>query len=241
MKKRTKLLLSACLVLLAVGIGCCAYLSDFYRADEQAVAAMADQSGAVCTEQSGNVTWFLPEVPIAGLIFYPGGKVEAAAYAPLLRECAERGILCALVQMPANLAVLDVNAADGLQQKYPELTDWYMAGHSLGGAMAAGYVADHAGDYAGLILLAAYSTEDLTETSLRVLTVCGTEDGVLDRNAYEENRSNLPADTVELLLQGGDHAQFGCYGTQEGDGTPTLSGEAQIRQTAEAITEFIKQ
>ena len=242
MKKRTRIILCVCLaVLLVIGIGSYAYVSDYYHADETALEAMAYLTDSVQVEQDGNVTWFVPEDPTAGLIFYPGGKVEHTAYAPLLRACAEQGILCALVRMPGNLAVLDANAADGLRQKHPEVTAWYMAGHSLGGAMAANYAAAHAEDFNGLILLAAYSTKDLTGTTLRVLSVYGSEDGVLNRESYEKNRSNLPADTTEVVLDGGCHAQFGSYGPQDGDGIPTISGEEQVRQTVEAIAAFVGQ
>ena len=240
MKKRARIILSVCLaLLLVIGIGGYAYVSDYYHADETALEAMAWQTGSVQAEQDGDVIWFVPEEPTAGLIFYPGGKVEHTAYAPLLHACAEQGILCALVQMPGNLAVLDANAADGLQQEHPEITTWYIAGHSLGGAMAANYAAAHAEDFDGLILLAAYSTKDLTGTPLRVLSVYGSEDGVMNRESYEKNRANLPADTTEVVLDGGCHAQFGSYGPQDGDGVPTISGEEQVRQTTEAITAFI--
>ena len=242
MKKRTRIILSVCLaVLVLFGIGGYAYVSDYYHADEIALEAMAYQTDSVQTEQDGNVTWFVPENSTTGLIFYPGGKVEHTAYAPLMRACAEQGILCALVQMPGNLAVLDANAADGLQQEHPEVTTWYIAGHSLGGAMASNYAAAHLEDFDGLILLAAYSTKDLTQTTLRVLSVYGSEDGVMNRESYEKNWSNLPADTTEVILDGGCHAQFGSYGPQDGDGIPTISGEEQIRQTAEAITAFVGQ
>ena len=242
MKKRTRIILSVCLAILFVfGVGGYAYVSDYYHADETALEAMAYQTDSVQVEQDGNVIWFVPEDPTAGLIFYPGGKVEHTAYAPLLRACAEQGILCALVRMPGNLAVLDANAADGLQEEYPEVTAWYMAGHSLGGAMAANYAAAHAEDFNGLILLAAYSTKDLTGTTLRVLSVYGSEDGVLNRESYEKNRANLPADTTEVILDGGCHAQFGSYGPQDGDGIPSISGEEQVRQTAEAIAAFAGQ
>ena len=107
--------------------------------------------------------------------------------------------------------------------------------------MAAGYAAAHEKDFDGLILLAAYSTKDLTGTTLRVLSVYGSEDGVMNRESYEKNRANLPADTTEVILDGGSHAQFGSYGPQDGDGIPTISGEEQVRQTAEVITSFIKQ
>lgn len=202
------------------------------------MAAIAYQAGEVQIQEDGNVTWFVPQEPTAGLIFYPGGKVEHTAYAPLLRACAEKGILCALVRMPGNLAVLDANAADGLPKKHSEITIWYIAGHSLGGAMAANYAAAHSDDYSGLILLAAYSTKDLTQTSLRVLSVYGSEDGVMNRETYKKNWANLPADTTEVILEGGCHAQFGSYGLQDGDGIPTISREEQIRQTAEAIAAF---
>lgn len=242
MKKRTRIILSVCLaLLLVIGIGGYAYVSDYYHADETALEAMAYQTDSVQVEQDRDVIWFAPENSTAGLIFYPGGKVEYTAYAPLLRACAENGILCALVRMPGNLAVLDANAADGLQQEHPEVTTWYMAGHSLGGAMAAGYAAAHEKDFDGLILLAAYSTKDLTGTPLRVLSVYGSEDGVMNRESYEKNRANLPADTTEVVLDGGCHAQFGSYGPQDGDGIPTISGEEQIWQTVEAIAAFVSQ
>ena len=173
--------------------------------------------------------------PAAGLIFYPGGKVQAEAYAPLMEACAERGILCVLMRMPGNLAVLDPNAADGIAAEYPEVTDWYLGGHSLGGAMAASCAAKHAEDYAGLVLLAAYSTEDLRGSGLRVLSVVGTEDGVLNREKYEQCRENLPADARELVIEGGCHAYFGCYGAQRGDGTATIGNREQIERTADAI------
>ncbi len=239
MKKRTKIILSICLVLLlTVGIGGFAYVSDYCHADAQAAAAMTADTGTVHTEQSDSVTWFVPDEPAAGLIFYPGGKVECSAYAPLMLACAQRGILCALVQMPCNLAVLDMNAADGLREEHPEITDWYIGGHSLGGAMAANYAASHPQELDGLVLLAAYSTKDLTQTQLRVLSVYGTQDGVMDRESYEEYKSNLPVGMTELVIEGGCHAQFGCYGTQDGDGVPEISGGEQIRLTADAIAAF---
>ena len=200
---------------------------------------MESEQQAVQVSQVENRIVFQPEAPQAGLIFYPGGKVEAEAYAPLLEACAERGILCVLLRMPGNLAVLDRNAADGVAADYPEVTDWYIGGHSLGGAMAAGYAAKHTEALAGLVLLGAYSTADLTDSGLRVLSIYGSEDGVLNREKYDSNHANLPADAAELVIQGGCHAGFGSYGPQDGDGTPTISGEEQIARTADAIAAML--
>lgn len=238
-KKKRNLLIACSAFVLAIVIASAAYVSDYYHADETAEAALASDEADIEIKEESGVLWFVPEHPTAGIIFYPGGKVEYTAYAPLMRECTRKSILCALVQMPGNLAVLDSNAADGLQERYPEITSWYMAGHSLGGSMAASYIADNADDFDGLILLAAYSTKDISDTSLKVLSIYGSEDGVLNRDSYEENRSNLPADTTELVIEGGCHAQFGSYGAQDGDGTPSISGEEQIRQTVDAIMQFV--
>ncbi|MBQ3601265.1 MAG: alpha/beta hydrolase, partial [Lachnospiraceae bacterium] len=112
-------------------------------------------------------------------MFYPGGKVEYTAYLPLMNSLAEEGILCVLLKMPFNLAVLDMNAADGIQEQFPEIENWYIGGHSLGGAMAASYLETHANDYQGLILLGSYSTADLSTTELEVLSIYGSEDTVL--------------------------------------------------------------
>lgn len=107
--------------------------------------------------------------------------------------------------------------------------------------MAANYAAVHSEDYDRLILLAAYSTKNLTQTSLRVFSIYGSEDGVLNRRSYEKNRTNLPDDTTEVILNGGCHAQFGSYGPQGGDGIPTISDEEQIRRTTDAIAAFAVQ
>lgn len=228
-------------VILAFLIGCGLYIHDYYRADDDALAVLEQNNPAVTiTNNTNQQIVFAPEEPIAGIIFYPGGKVQYEAYAPLMEALAEKNILCVLVHMPGNLAVFDVNAADGIIENYPSISQWYIGGHSLGGSMAASYAAGHSGEYNGLILLAAYSTSDLTETSLSVLSVYGTEDGVLNRDSYEKYAPNLPADTTELIIQGGCHSYFGSYGTQKGDGIPSITREEQISQTAEAILELVQ-
>ena len=229
-KRRGLLLLVILAAVLAVGV----YVNDYYPAGPGALAAL-ESDETVTVERNDDAVVFRPAEPQAGLIFYPGGKVEHTAYAPLLRQLAERGVLCVLPEMPLRLAVLDADAAADIPEQFPQVEDWYLGGHSLGGAMAAGYAADHAEHYEGLLLLAAYSTKDLSDTELRVLSLYGSEDGVLDWENYEKYRSNLPADAVEQVIDGGCHACFGSYGPQKGDGVPTITEEQQLRITAEAI------
>lgn len=215
-----------------------AYANDYYHATEEVQECFRETSSvSVTVLDNGNIV-FEPEEATQGFIFYPGGKVEYTAYAPLLEALAKQGILSVLVQMPLNLAVLDQNAADGIQKQFEDIDTWYIGGHSLGGAMAASYVSKHTKDFDGLILLAAYSTADLSESGLKVLTVYGSEDGVLNREKLEKYENNLPTDAKTIVIEGGCHAYFGYYGEQKGDKTPSISREEQILETVEAILEL---
>ena len=141
-----------------------------------------------------------------------------------------------LVRMPARLAFFGSNKADEALQETADYANVYIGGHSLGGAMAANYAAEHAESLDGVILLAAYSTKPLPD-SLPVLSVYGTEDGVLNRANYEKNLANVP-NLQEVVIEGGNHAQFGSYGEQRGDGEASIDPGMQWNETAEAILEF---
>ncbi len=240
--KRNRWIIAASVFLaLAVIAGACAiYVGDYYHAYEGAIAAFSDEEKiAVSTQKNGTVV-FEPHDATIGLIFYPGGKVDHNAYQLLMAALAREGVLCVLVEMPFRLAVLDINAADGIREQYPEIKEWYIGGHSLGGSMAASYLADHTDDYEGLILLGSYATADLSDTDLDVLSIYGSEDRVLNREKYETNKINLPDDFTEVVIDGGCHSYFGVYGAQDGDGTPTISNGEQIRKTAEEIVKMIE-
>ena len=237
MKKHKKLIVSLSAlvtVLLAVLIGCVVYVNDYYRAEDTAIAAMTCAYNYTVEEYDENIA-FVPNEPVAGLIFYPGGKVEHTAYSCLMAEFAKEGVLCVLVEMPFRLAVLDMNAADGIQDNFPEVEKWYIGGHSLGGAMAASYISNHTSEFYGLLLLGAYSTADISDSGLSVISVYGSEDKVLNMEKYEENRELLPSEFTELVIDGGCHSYFGNYGHQDGDGEPSVSREEQIKQTVNAF------
>ncbi len=240
-KRKILIITLSVLSAIAIVFGACAlYLCDHYKADEGAVSVFAPTENiSVSTMKNGSVV-FEPKDATVGFIFYPGGKVEHRAYEPLMAELARNGVLCVLVRMPFNLAVFDINAADGIQESYPQVTEWYIGGHSLGGSMAASYLSDHTNEYKGLVLLGSYSTADISDSELDVLSVYGSEDRVLNREKYDENKSNLPNDLTEVVIEGGCHAYFGMYGAQDGDGEPTISNHEQIRITAENIIKIIQ-
>ena len=234
-KKKSVRILAA--VLLLAVAACGIYLGDYYRADTAAIEAYAVEDIRMDTLPGGDLI-FHPEGAEAGLIFYLGGKVEYTAYIPLMNRLASEGILCVLTEMPGNLAVLDMDAAEGIPEMF-DIDTWYIGGHSLGGSMAASYLADHTEDFEGLILLGAYSTADLSDSGLEILSLYGSEDLVMNREKYAKYRENLPADFAEVIIDGGCHAYFGMYGVQEGDGIPTITNEEQIAITAEAICDLV--
>ena len=240
-KRKRFIIASIVLVLGMMTAACALYLGDYYRADEGAMAEFSlAENITVSMLKNGSIV-FEPQSASKGLIFYPGGKVEHRAYEQLMAGLAREGILCVLVEMPFNLAVLDMNAADGVQEQYPQIEDWYIGGHSLGGAMAASYVDNNAEAYEGLVLLAAYSTADLTDTDLDILSVYGSEDKVMNREKYDENKSNLPDDVTEIVIEGGCHAYFGMYGEQDGDGIPSITASEQISITVDNVVKMMKQ
>lgn len=219
------------------------YAGNYYKASDEAIQTLQENNDLIEVKKSkasvNEVIVFAPKNPEAGLIFYPGGKVQYEAYAPLLRKCAEKGIFCVLVHMPDNLAVLDVNAAKDVMAKYSDIKEWYIAGHSLGGVMSAEYIAQNSNTLKGIILLGSYTTADLSQENIKKLSMYGTEDKVLNIDKYNEAKKNLGDDYVEIVIPGGCHSNFGDYGMQEGDGNPTITRDEQMNITANAIYDII--
>ena len=240
MKKHLKIFIAFVIIVSVTVASFFVYVSDYYEADLGEAPVFAPTDNITVKTLDDKTIVYMPEDAETGLVFYPGGKVEYTAYIPLMEACASKGIACVLLEMPFNLAVLDVNGADGIREMYPEITEWYIGGHSLGGSMAASYLSDNTEDFRGLVLLGAYSTADISNADVKVLSVYGSEDKVLNKEKYNEYKPNLPDNFTEVVIDGGCHAYFGMYGEQEGDGVATISNQEQIAKTADAISEFIK-
>ncbi len=208
------------------------YTSRYYHADPSALPALESDEKVSVTKTDYGWLFDGPSESDA-LIFYPGAKVEETAYAPLLHQLAGEGMDVCLVKMPFHLAFFGISKADDLIARY-DYDNWYIGGHSLGGAMAAVYAADEGEKLAGAVLLAAYPTKKLDD-SLDVIVIYGSLDGVLNMEKLEEGERYMPEDAVTYRIEGGNHAQFGNYGEQDGDGEAVISAGEQQRRTEEII------
>lgn len=235
-----KILLGVALLLLLAVAAFAVWVGRPYRATEVAEAAMAQ---AVTAEDGG---WYAlrpteGDEPTVGVIFYPGGLVEAEAYAALAERLADDGqVLVVVRRMPLNLAILDADGANEVVAAFPGVTQWVVGGHSLGGSAAAIY-ADENPQVAGLLLWASHPPDgnDLSDETLEVASLYGSEDGVLNRAALEASAARLPTDTTFLEIPGATHAFFGDYGPQQGDGEPGVSQEAAQAAILEASVELL--
>lgn len=222
-----------CLFVL-LSVGSYAYINDYYHADPINESALSSDENITVIQNKDRIDFVCKDAEY-GLVFYPGGKVEFTAYSTLMKAFAQHGFTCVLLKMPVNLAVLNKNAADGVIEEYPEIKHWYIGGHSLGGAMASSYVAENLNQYDGLILLGAYSTANLRDSNLQVFLFYGENDGVMNRDNYEKNRSNLPVNTLETVIAGGNHSGFGDYGHQKKDGELTIDSQKQKEIVADIV------
>lgn len=208
-------------------------------------AGPALQSDAEVRVDRGDwlVFWPAQSDPVAGFIFYPGGRVDYRSYAPPARAIAAAGFLVVIPRMPLNLAFTQAAAADAIIAAYPRIQTWAIGGHSLGGAMAARYAYQQPDQVEGLALWAAYpaATDDLTTSGLAVVSIYADQDGLATPDKIANSQALLPAAAQFVRIAGGNHAQFGAYGPQPGDGLPAISAAEQHAQIVAATLQLLRQ
>ena len=213
------------------------YVGIHYSADDEVLAVWAESGSVQVTEIDG-AYMIDGDGEDTALVFYPGAKVDSEAYLPLMKKLAENGVDCFLLKPPMRIAIFDMNAAERIIEKYDYET-WLLSGHSMGGVAAASYAAENSDAVAGVVLLASYPNQALPD-DISLLSIYGSEDKVLQHDAYEKAKSNYPSNSQEVVIEGGNHAQFGNYGRQSGDGEATITREEQQEQTVAAILDFVQ-
>lgn len=237
-KRKIKIILLIISSILLIGlIGLTIYLCIYSEAVDVDEYLTSDEY--VTITDKGNYYIFDGSGSDDALIFYPGAKVDTKAYAPIMHMIAKEGIDCFLVDMPFHLAIFGSNKANDVIKDFGDYKTYYIGGHSLGGAMASNYAKEHTDIIKGLLLLAAYPDESISDTDLVVMSLYGSNDGVLNMDKYNEAKDNkMPSNFSEHVIEGGNHSGFGSYGDQDGDNEATISKELQWTYTATYMLEL---
>lgn len=228
-------LLSIASVIVTVVLVSFVWLQFYYEIDNPTILADVTDIVTECNDDyyaaySSNAT--------KGIILYQGAKVDYLAYGPLVNEIASRGYFCAVIDSPFNMALLNNGIPLEIMKSYPTINSWYIGGHSLGGVMACRILNEHPDFFDGVILLASYSDVDISNYDIEVISIYGSEDEVLSSHFYESGKKKLPS-IKEFVIEGGNHAWFGNYGEQSGDGKATITPKEQQISTADIIAKTI--
>jgi hypothetical protein len=211
-----------------------------YPARTVATSALESTEGVTISQDKWIV--FEPtEETDTGLIFYPGGLVEPSAYAPVLHQIAEEGVLVIITPMPLNLAILNTGAANAVIEAYPQISTWILAGHSLGGASAAIFAENNPGAVDAIVFWDSYppDSSDLSDNTISAVSIYGTTNDFPNTENFNDKKHLLPSDTRFIAIEGANHAQFGDYGPQKGDVVASISLAEQHERVAEIMLDII--
>jgi len=240
-KKIIKIIKIIVLILVVFSSATFIYASSYYRSAEEIKDFLDEPYQDIVIEigDKDEIIFKPIESNDIGIIFYQGGKVEQSAYSILLGKLASKGITCILLKSPLNLAICDINGSMKIDLDEYNISQWYLAGHSLGATTSSICASKHLDKFSGLIFLAGYCSADLSNTNLKILSIYGSSDQVLNQDEYQKAKSLCPSNFVEYVIEGANHSGFGNYGLQKGDGIATISCEEQQNKTTDIIVEWL--
>lgn len=240
--KRARRTIAWVAVLATIGLGVVAGLAWWltpYEATDRALVALESDDAVVVTSSVSEITMApVGSLMDVGVIFQPGAQVDARAYAGILRPIAEAGFRVVIVKQPLGVAFLASGFAPAWAADHPDVRRWAVAGHSLGGVVAAeNAAAPNAID--DLILWASFPGSDISSEPFEAVSVFGTEDDLTTTADIESSIDDLPDGTTFVAVDGAIHSHFGDYGVQSGDGEPEISRAAAQEQIVQATLAFL--
>ena len=214
--------------------------------------SLLESDSKITIEETNRFLSFRPNASLGptGLIFFPGGMVQPEAYAPMARRIAKQGYTVFIVKLPFGSAPLEsqqtsvMEGALEIMQNENSVQYWLVGGHSRGAAIASQFALLHGEAFAGLILIGTSHPKeqafDLSNSTLAVTKIYATNDGLASPEEVDANAIYLPHNTTWILIEGGNHSQFGYMGTLLGDNAATISREKQQELTVKAILKAMK-
>lgn len=235
MKKWKKILLAIMLAVIGVISGGIIYLKTQIYAPTESARKITQKA-----ESTNDWVYFSSKDKTEPMIiFYPGALVDPGSYSPWAEKISEAGYPVHIIKMPLDLAVLAPNRGNQVLADHPNRS-YVIGGHSLGGVMASRFAEEHPEKLAGVFFLASYPDEkgSLRDVEVPVLSMIAGNDQVLNHEAYQKAKHYLPADTDYQEISGGNHAGFGSYDAQKGDGKSTINN--QNEQVAERLVKWLE-
>lgn len=214
--------------------------------------SILDNDELVSIEEASSWMHFQPRKneQATGLIFFPGGMVQPQAYAPMSRMIAEQGFNVFIIKLPFGAAPLESQEisvrekALEIMKSNGSIQHWVVGGHSRGAAIAARFAQLYGESFDGLVLIGTSHPKeaafDLSNSTLAVTKIYASNDGLASMDEVKANAIYLPEDTSWILIEGGNHSQFGYYGSQLGDGTAMIGREEQQALTTGAILKALQ-
>jgi len=241
-RRRYKVIIAVLIAVIVVLVGFVVWAETPQEPMPEAYAALKSDSDVTVTIDRWLIFSPVNSSSNVGFIIYPGGRIDYRSYAPEAHALAARGYLAVVAPMLLNLAVFSENVANDIFASYPQISSWAIGGHSLGGTIAAQFCYDNPGKIKGLVLWAAYpeSGTNLITSNIFVTTIHGSEDGLVSSKQIQDSLTQLPPSTVRVEIAGGNHAQFGWYGAQQGDNAAKISRELQQSQIVNATLQLLQ-
>lgn len=237
-RRAVRVILAVLIVLTLLVVGFLVWAKTVMQGERPAsLEAWTDERVGIESFDDSVVMTPVDEASDRGLVFIPGARVDPYAYmAKLVDVVAETGTTVVITKPILNLAFFDQRPLETFTRHAPEVSDWYVGGHSLGGVRACMMATDE--DVAGVVFFGSYCANDLSGSGLAVLSIAGSEDGLSTPGKIEGAAHLLPADATFIEIDGANHASFGDYGAQPGDGVATAPDPEVRDEITRALAEF---
>ncbi len=237
-RRAVRVILAVLVVLTLLVVGFLVWAKTVMQGERPAsLEAWTDERVSIESFDDSVVMTPVDEVSDRGLVFIPGARVAPYAYmAKLVDVVAETGTTVVITKPILNLAFFDQRPLETFTRHAPEVSDWYVGGHSLGGVRACMMATEE--DVAGVVFFGSYCANDLSGSGLAVLSISGSEDGLSTPGKIEGAAHLLPADATFVEIEGANHASFGDYGVQPGDGVSTAPDPEVRDEITRALGEF---
>ena len=181
--------------------------------------------------------------PRTGIVFYPGAYCDIRGYTAVWKEIAAQGYLVVIPKMPFDFAIFAPNAADDVRAAHPEIEQWIIAGHSMGGAMAGVYADNNRANLAGVIVFDSYppGSNSLADADLPILLF---ERARLDGSRSQKfiDNAKLYPESAELnLIPGAQHMYYGSFdgGAYQEEWEPGIERDAMQKIVINGITAWL--